>query len=274
MDFGIKLGGSNYLGDIGGKEKSRRDFIMDMKLSQSSWVYGAFFRYKFTNAIAGNFSVNYGQIKGDDALSTNHGRMWRNLRFKNNILDISVRGEYYFYEASDVGGTGRYSISMKAYGHLGLTGFRHNPRGSLDGNTWTPLQPLQTEGIAYSKWGIGIPGGVGVYFTYKRKHRIGWDATWTTTFTDYLDDVSTVYADGLSGQSAILANQTAAVAPEDRWSIYEPGSKRGDPTHNDTYLFTTLSYSYILKGSNSFYRQSYGWLSGKKKSVRKVRAKF
>jgi len=273
LDFGIKLGGTNYLGEIGGKEKTRRNFIMDMKISQTSWVFGGYARYKFSKSIAANVSVNYGRIQGDDNKSTNLGRSTRNLRFRNNILDITARGEYYFFEANDVGGKGRYWLDLKAFAHLGVTGFRHNPKGSFDGFSWTPLQPLQTEGVKYSKWGLGIPGGLGVYFTYKRKHRIGWDVTWTTTFTDYLDDISTVFAQGPNDGS--IGNQSGLISTDENLlGSFDIGEKRGDPTHNDTYMFTTLSYGYLIRGSNSFYRQSYGWLSGKKSKSRKVRAKF
>ena len=274
LDFGIKLGGTNYLGEIGGKEKTRRNFIMDMKLNATSWVFGGYVRYKFTNAIAGNFSINYGRIQGDDANSTNIGRNTRNLRFRNDILDFTARGEYYFFEANDVGGRGRYWLDFKAFAHLGVAGFRSNPKGGPDKYSMTtPLQPLQTEGVKYSKWQIGIPGGLGVFFTYKRKHRFGWDVTWTTTFTDYLDDISTVYAQGPNDGS--IGNQSAAVTSDEALlANFDVGQKRGDPTHNDTYLFSALSYGYLIRGSNNFYRQSYGWLSGKKSRSRKVRAKF
>ena len=273
FDFGFKLGGANYLGEIGGKEKTRRDFVMDMKLRQTSWVFGGYARYKFTKVIAGSISASYGQIRGDDALSSNIGRSTRNLRFKNNIIDITARGEYYFFEANDVGNHGRYWVDFKAFAHIGVTGFYHNPRGSADGSSWTKLQPLQTEGIKYSKFQAGIPGGLGFYFTYKRKHRIGWDISWTTTFTDYLDDISTVYTTGPNDGS--IANQSAAATTDQNLlGSFQVGEKRGDPTHNDTYMFTTLSYGYVLRGSSTFYRQSYGWLSGRKSRSRKVRAKF
>ena len=31
-DIGVHVGGANYLGEMGGKEQTRRDFIWDMKL--------------------------------------------------------------------------------------------------------------------------------------------------------------------------------------------------------------------------------------------------
>lgn len=283
IDFGIKLGASNYLGDIGGKEKTRRNFIWDMKLTQTNLVGGIYGRYKINGTFGVQASLNFGQLSGDDQLSENPGRHYRNLRFKNNILELSLRGEVYIFEMNDVGNHGRYWVDMKTYAFAGLTGFHHNPKGQIYGTSeWHKLQPLQTEGVAYSNWGIGIPAGLGLYFTYKRKHRIGWEMAWTTTFTDYLDDISGFYAD-LSGSSELaqdLANQTALITDDpDILANYAPPSdnnlgKRGDPTHNDAYLYTTFSYGYVMRGKSNFYTQNYGWLTGRKKTVRKVRAKF
>ena len=76
FDMGIKFGGANYLGEIGGKEKIRRDFLWDMKLQQTNQSFGAFARYKFNSYFGLDFSINYGQISGDDALST---KPWESL---------------------------------------------------------------------------------------------------------------------------------------------------------------------------------------------------
>jgi hypothetical protein len=45
-DFGGSLGASNYLGDIGGKEQTRRDFVADLKFSQTHFAADGFARYK------------------------------------------------------------------------------------------------------------------------------------------------------------------------------------------------------------------------------------
>lgn len=284
LDFGVKLGGSNYLGDIGGKDQTRRNFILDMKLQETNLVIGGYARYKINGTFGVQGTINFGKVSGDDQLSTNPGRHYRNLRFKNNILEISGRGEVYIFELNDVGNHGRYWVDMKTYAFAGLTAFHHNPKGQIYGTSdWYKLQPLQTEGVAYSTWGFGVPAGVGLYFTYKRKHRIGWEMAWTTTFTDYIDDISGFYADPstLSSPLAIeLANQTSLITSDQNiLASYSPPSennigKRGDPTHNDTYLFSTFSYGYLIRGKSNFYTQNYGWLTGRKKTVRKVRAKF
>jgi hypothetical protein len=277
-DFGGKLGAANYLGEIGGKEDIRRNFIMDMKLRATRPVISAYARYKLNGYFAFSGSITLGQITGDDQFSENIGRNTRNLRFKNNLFEVSTRTELYIYEMNDVGGSGRYWVDMKIYGFTGLSVFRSNPKGRIDGQSeWYELQPLQTEGVQYSKWGLGIPAGAGVFFTYKRKHRMGFEMNWTTTFTDYLDDISTVYADpsGMSSLGAQLANQSALTdADPVLLQSFQAGQKRGDPTHNDSYLFATLSYGYVLRGKSNFYKQNYGWSSGKKYQARKVRAKF
>jgi len=276
-DLGIRLGASNYLGDIGGKDKTRRDFILDMKLRQTSLVGGAFLRYKLDKRWSLNAQINYGRIRGDDAFSTNEGRMWRNLRFKNNIIELSGRGEYYFYTDADFGNTGKYNTELKAFFHAGFTGFYHNPKGSLNGSTWTALRPLQTEGVKYSRIGFGIPLGLGLVFTVKRDHRIGLDFSWSTTFTDYLDDISTAYYDpvNMSSNAANLANQS--IAPEEQIYNYMPGEKRGDPTHNDTYMFTTLTYSYYLHERNKVFNSKRRQLrarSNRRTGRRVIKSKF
>ena len=279
-DIGFKLGTTNYLGEIGGKEKTRRNFILDMRLPHTGVVIGGFARYKINNYWSVNTSLSYGQIKGDDANSTNPGRMWRNLRFKNNILELSSRGEFNFFQEPDLGGRGRFKNEFKSYIHGGLTCFYHNPKGSSDGITWHSLQPLQTEGQKYNRIGLGIPLGIGAVLTYDRNHRFGIDFTWTTTFTDYLDDISTVYADPsqLSPLGAQLANQSEGVVPTEQRFNFVTGEKRGDPTHNDAYIFATVSYSYLIQSRNKYYRQSRAKLRrgrGRRSNRgRKIRAKF
>lgn len=284
-DIGVGVGVANYLGEIGGLEKTRRNFVWDMKIPQTRSSASVFWRYKINDYVAANVALNYCRIKGDDNLSTNPGRVNRNLRFVNNVFDFTTRAEGYFYKISDFGNRGRYYVSFEAYGHAGVNAFYSNPKGSLDGTSWVPLAPLQTEGVNYKQFGVGIPVGLGFFFTIKKKHRIGWDLTWVTTFTDYLDDVSGVYADPntLSSSEAVaLANQTANVTSDPAViASYAPPSennngKRGDPTHNDSYMYMNLSYSYVLKGryKGNFSSGRYGSKKRRRKTVRKDRIKL
>lgn len=280
-DFGARVGISNYLGDMGGNEKTRRDFIADMKLNQSRWVLGGFARYRLNNLFAVNAGLTYARIQGDDAKSTNPGRRGRNLHFRNDLLELYARGELFFLEDNDVGNRGRYQVDFQAYGFAGLAGVMHGPKAQLNGK-WVALRPLQTEGVKYGLFTFGMPVGFGFFFTQKRKHRFGFEMQWTPTFTDYLDDVSTVFADPakLGSPEAIELSSGRDKLPLLAEGIppienYLPGEKRGDNTHNDNYLFAAFTYSYLVRGYSTFYTQHYGWLGGRKRAKkRNVRAKF
>lgn len=285
-DFGGSLGASNYLGEMGGKEQTRRDFVADLKFSQTRFAMDGFARYKFHPNISAKVAFTYGRLKGADRLSTNPGRVGRNLNFRNDILELTVDGQFFFYEINDIGRAYRYRNDFRCYIFAGLGGMHHSPKGQLYGQgDWVKLQPLQTEGVHYSKWQFVIPSGVGLYFTVSKHHRIGWEFGWRKTFTDYIDDVSTVYADPttLSSQQSIdFANQSQFIynnPPSDvtvpKPQNYSPGSKRGDPTHNDSYMFSTFSYSYTIKGKSKFARARYkAYFRKGKYKKRKIRAKF
>ena len=280
MDVGVHLGASNYLGEMGGEEETRKDFVSDLKFDQTKFAGGVFLRQKVGQSISIKGSLNYLRIAGADSLSTNPGRAGRNLHFKNNIFELAAEAQYYFFEINDLGRTYRYRNDFRTYGFAGIAGFYHNPKAMHEG-AWIPLQPLTTEGqvVPYKKLGVSIPMGVGLYFTIEKKYRIGWEVGWRKTFTDYLDDVSTTYADPstLSPVAAEVANRTDELSnPPTHPANFEAGSKRGDPTHKDNYMYTSISGSYVIRGKSSFYKSRYSShiFKGKKYKKRKKRAKF
>jgi len=296
LDLGFGLGGSNYLGDIGGKEKTRRDFVVDMHLRESRITPHIYGRYRFSKrlSVLGNFS--YVPVRDFDNETTNPARRARNLNFRNRLWELGARGEFTIYYDNDVGGRGYYNPDFKLYAFGGLSVFRSNPQGrilsaddgSLISNTWHNLREWTTEGQdkPYSRFGMALPAGIGLYFTWNKQWRLGWEFNWRTTFTDYLDDISTVYADPatLPNEMAVAfasqANQAVINAINDPGSgsvfdhQYRPGveTKRGDPTNNDSFLSTSVTLGYVIRGRSSFYRNKYSWL--KKGIGRKSRAKF
>ncbi len=276
LEIGFKVGPSNYLGEIGGKDKPSRSFVSDMQVKYTRFAVGAFARYRIVRFLAVQAAINHLKIQGSDALSTNPGRRGRNLNFKNDITDVQLRSDLYVFGINDVGHTGRYILDFKTYVFAGIAGFMHNPQGTYQ-SQWIDLQPLKTEGQSYSRFSFSVPAGAGFYMTFLRKHRFGLELTYHTTFTDYLDDISTVYADGLSGVSAEMANKTHLVAEEEgipHIANYAPGNKRGDPNDNDAFIYAQFYYSYVLRGKNSFYRQNYSWMKRRGGRVRRHRAKF
>jgi hypothetical protein len=294
-DFGVGNGVANYLGDIGGKDKTRRDFIYDLKLQKTRNSHTLFARYKITPALSWKSSLTYMRIEGDDKLTTNPARNQRNLNFRNNLFEICENIEYYFYKSSNVSGRpglrgSRKKVDFRAYLFTGVGTVFHNPQAELNGS-WVALRPLQTEGVKYSKFAFVIPYGVGLTYTINRNHRIGLEFEWRITTTDYLDDISTVYVDPAtlgSENARTLANRnpelwagSPAPSASANYGYQEFNkktgnlNKRGDAGNNDTYMTVMLSYSYVLKGKNKFYKSKYKSLQQRRKVVkRKTRAKF
>ena len=295
-DVGISLGGANYLGEMGGKEKTRRDFIWDLKLDQTRWTIGGFARYKASRLVYINVGINYLRIQGADRNSTNPERVGRYLNFRNDMIELYARPEITIFQDNDLGGKGRYSTDFRLFAYIGIAGYLSNPKGQINGTgDWHELRPLTTEGQSseYSQIGIAVPAGLGFYFTKQRKYRFGFDIGWRTTFDDYLDDVSTIYAnpDDLPNQLSIDIQNQHEFAPTEingqdvpselQYGYWDPNgsskpseNKRGDPTHNDSYLTMNVTFSYVLKGQSNFYKQRYSWIRGKRRIGRKSRAKF
>lgn len=280
-DYGVSAGVSNYLGDIGGKEQTRRDFVADMKLAKTRWNLGGFARYKVRPNISAKLAFEYLRIEGDDKLSSNPARNARNLNFRNDMFDLGLTGEYFFYTDNDLGNTYRYRNGFRAYIFAGVGAFYSNPKANV-GGSWTKLRPLHTEGVTYSPIGVNIPAGIGFYFTFQKKHRIGYELNYRTTFTDYLDDISGNYPEdpSMSGDPSlsIRTGELNPVITAENAGLYQShdwGQKRGDKTHKDAYMTMSLSYSYVIRGKSSFYRGHYGHFFSKKRGkVRKIRAKF
>ncbi|MFL5754157.1 MAG: DUF6089 family protein [Bacteroidia bacterium] len=281
LDYGGSIGIANYLGDIGGREKTRRDFVADMKMAKTRQALSGFVRYKFQPRLSVKAELMYLRIAGDDKLSTNLGRQYRNLNFTNDMFELSATGQFCFYENTDIGSDYRFRIAFRSYVGLGVGVFYSNPKTKYNGET-VKLRPLMTENVEYKPIGVCIPAVIGFNFTLKKRHRIGWELNWRTTFTDYLDDISTVYADpkDIGNEAALVANRSAELDqskyPTTIKYSFLPGSKRGDPTHKDSYLTMNVSYSYVLRGKSSFYRSRYGSFFNKrgKRRTRKIRAKF
>ena len=282
LDLGLTVGGSGFLGDIGGKNINAKSFIGDLLLKQSNISAGGFLRYKLNKKWAFNSSLNYTRLTGDDANSLAGPRYWRNLRFINNIFELGNSAEFIVHQINDLGGTGRYNTSMNFYLHAGFSLFYHNPRGSKNGYTWVNLKPLRTEGYSYSSIQFAIPFGGGVVITHNRYTRFGLVLNYRQTLTDYLDDVSTIFIDptNLSSDAIELANQY--IGPEEESLNFTTGQKRGNSSNKDVFLTLNLTYSkyfvknnrYIRNQNSRRLRSNYRSRKFKKRRSKIIRSKF
>lgn len=277
-EYGGTLGLSNYLGDIGGKEKDRRNFISDMRLTKTRWNTGFFVRNKWHPLFSWKLAVDYIRLEGDDKLSTNPGRQARNFNFRNDVFDFSFNMDYFVFTDNDVGNTGRYQNALRIYIFTGASGFYSNPKTFYQG-AWVALQPYATEGYTYRKFVFAIPMGIGAYFTLKKRNRFGVEVNYRKTFTDYLDDISGNYPstppDNAYEQGLIL--RTLELNPGDYPQGYYShtwGAKRGDPSHKDAFITLNFTYSRVIRGKPSFYHYHGGGFFGPKRRGRIVNTRF
>jgi len=280
MDFGLNLGGSHYIGEIGDPgitEDIENPFPLHITPQALRYNVGLFYRYNFTQNIAARFEANWVRVSGADSLSDEPSRIGRNLSFRTDIIEFSLMGEYAWLVRNDIARRSR--IDFRADVHAGIGYILYNPMGQLDGE-WFDLRPLATEGIEneYSNGALIVPIGAGFSWTFSKKIRAGMDFSYRFTFTDYIDDVSTDYAYSTElpyVESFAFANRSAEAFQRGNPDLpdpgfYNPGSIRGNPETNDGYFLVQFKVSYVINLSNSFYKARYKSLINR----RRKRTKF
>jgi len=257
------LGFSNFLGDLGGANKVGTHFVRDFDFQSVRPVISAGFRYKDSRYWAVKGNINFGWLYGDDRLTFEPYRQNRNLSFRSPIGEISVQAEGYFtkekqghlYKIKNVKGWKNLDIS--AYGFIGVGVAFFNPKAKYQGK-WYALQPLGTEGQdlpggpkKYNRATMVIPIGIGGKYAINKQWSIGLEVGVRYSFSDYIDDVSTVYYDNDSinkyrgSVAAHFANPSInIVGPFDGISVTGTGQQRGSPKAKDAYIFTFVSVNY------------------------------
>lgn len=260
FDVGINFGGTGFLGDIGGTSEVAKGFLGDIVLKQTNITSGIYGRYKINSKIHINSGINYVKISGDDANSVGP-RAWRNLRFQNQLFELNSCLEYTFFRINDLGGTGRYRTSLNLYAFVGGSVFYHNPKGAFLENAnspikeWESLRPLKTEGqeTPYSSISFSTPYGLGAIVKTATFYKFGIYFRYMKNYTDYLDDVSTVYAHNASEGN--IANQYNG--PEEQTGSFATGQIRGNPKSLDDIFMLNLSFSKIISSKNNIYYADY-----------------
>ena len=212
---------------------------------------GLIYRYNITDRWAFKGSILYGRIFADDANADSEWQRNRNLSFRSDIFEFSGQLELNFL-SYEIGDSRRPS---SPYLFLGFSVFRHNPQAEFNGR-WVDLQPLGTEGQGipgfedrYALTQVSIPFGIGFKFNIWKN--LGGAVEWgmRRTFTDYLDDVRTVYVDPvlLEDQNGPLA---AALADRSLVPSGPNGDnarmQRGETNRVDYYIFAGIMLTYKI----------------------------
>lgn len=256
FSFGI----TQFLGDLGGKDQVGTDYsLKDLDLKSLNYMAMIGYRHRLSKLFATTTSLTFAILKGDDALTTEKYRHARNLKFRAPILELSQRLDFMLYRKEKIGK--RYNIrglkgfnnrneQVYAFAGVGLVYFA--PQGQLVGsNTWYDLRSKSTEGQGLlggikksSPVTICLPIGLGFRVGISREWRIGLEASYTKTFSDYIDDVHGVYYDNslLAAQkgpiAAALADRSDHNNP-DQHNWFGTGQQRGDK-QKDAYFFVNV----------------------------------
>ena len=256
-EFSFGLGASSFLGDLGGANRigshnivGYRDF--EFKATRPAIQIG--YRRFFSPNIAAKANFIFGQVSGNDALTQETYRKNRNLHFKSPIAELAVQVEYFpfreyfghIYRSNGVVGKRVNHLSPYLFGGIG--GFWYNPKAKYNG-TWEKLRPLKTEGVEYGSFSIALPVGLGLKYAIDKQWSIGLEVGIRYTFTDYIDDVSTVYVDQSNESPMVQYLSNPALNEQGQTNWTQPGQQRGSSQSNDSYVFTILPVNYkLLRG--------------------------
>ena len=194
----------------------------------------------------------------------------RNLSFRSRIVELSIGSEYYFKNL--------FKKKSSPYLFAAVGCFYFNPKARYQGK-WYELQPLGTEGQGL----VGSPKekynrlqalgmiGAGYKLGLSRRIHLSFEIGLRFTSTDYLDDVSTKYADkgalrANGDMSPILADRSAERDYNFASHLYiaqnstftksydsygyaslkgygQAGDQRGNPKNKDKYLIYSFTLS-------------------------------
>lgn len=268
-EFYFGIGAANFLGDLGGLDRIGTDFSpVDLELKQTGFSAGMGYKYKLAKWINVSIGANYLKVRGDDKLTADIYRNNRNLNFKSNVFELLGRLEL-VYMHNRVGNrygikktmssrmrTGAYDLAA----FIGFGGFYFNPKGKDVNGNWIKLRPLHTEGQGlpggpkqYKNYSVCILMGIAYRYYIQRVWSVGLEFSFRKTFTDYIDDVSTVYHNKVLLQQA-YGNKSVEMADPSLGKIYGAtspdasgkGAQRGD-LNKDSYMSVQLTVGYLIK---------------------------
>jgi opacity protein-like surface antigen len=203
-----------------------------------AWSIGA--KYDLSERLAARANLCFTKLTADDAKSKRTTNLARNLNFTAKLREISLEAQYNIFSLNERWWT--------PYVFAGVSGFIAKPYTQL-GGTKIYLQPQSTEGQGilpaqkkYSTTNIAIPFGFGGEYALSEDVRVGVEIGYRKTFTDYIDDVSTIYVDPVA---LAAAKGPTAVALAHRGAAPYPivGLPRGNSKSKDSYYFFQLTFS-------------------------------
>lgn len=234
--FSVRAGVASYDGDL--KKKS-------FSFSQPSFIGSLGAKYDFSEHITGRAYFSMTSLQADDKKGNDYMRT-RNLSFKTHLMELELGAQYNFLNLN-------YSW-WTPYIYAGVGAFHFNPYTTDAEGEKVYLHNLSTEGQGVvpgvKKYGltqISMPFGLGAERAINEDMKVGLEMGYRKLFTDYLDDVSNVYADEatLLAAKGSKSVELAYRGDEVGSGPYPAANKtRGNPGSKDGYFYIAVTFSF------------------------------
>ena len=177
------------------------------------------------------------RIFGDDSFADSD-RVVRNINFFSNNVELSTVATVHLLKK---GRQYHQRPVFNMYGFAGVGLLYMNPKTTRDNGEVVALQPIQTEGEAYSRFQPVVPYGLGIKIKVSMFLDVMIEGGNRITFTDYLDDVSKRRYHDHPEANYVLTDPLAI-----ELNKRGPAVVRGNPENNDGYFFLNVKVQYYL----------------------------
>ena len=233
LEIGPHAGVSYYMGDLN----------PTLPFAMSQLEYGGLVRFNYNSRWTFRADYSYLTVKADDKIIK--WRPERGLNFTSKIHDLSFVAEFNFWEYY----TGNPKRNVSPYIFGGISVFYYTAFATV-GDTLIDLGDHKTEPVPTdSKWydkafgktspiGVTIPFGMGVKFALSKHIAATVEWRMQKTFTDYLDDVATVYPADDQHATVIVDDMYYDLTDPTATPSGIPVNSQGHPTDNPNGRYT------------------------------------
>jgi len=239
----------NYQGDLNPSS---------FKFSHSKPTVAFTIRQSFNRWLSLKGGLAIGSIEAADKYNRDYLKP-RNLSFNSTIKEASLSFETSLLDLSTT------HFTPYIYGSVSL--FHFNPWAYDRNGKKTFLQPLSTEGQGlpqfpkqkpYKLTQLNVGFGIGARYAINDNINIGVEFSQRKTFTDYLDDVSSIYVDRAvllqaKGSKAVEMAYRGDELPGGR-SYPNHGEQRGTPSEMDWYYFFGINFEIRLSAFTQMFK--------------------
>lgn len=261
MELNAGIGFAYYYGDLNTSNNGSSPVALfgeslNPKNFKLSYSLGT--RYYLPNFLSVGVNYYHMYLSGYDSdngvtnpTDASYGRQVRNLSFHTAVnagfLDLQIE------PLRNRKTWGSYRLIFSPYVGAGIGFFQFNPKTIYNGQE-VELQPLGTEGQGLPGYApkyrlvdiiIPVNAGLKVYFP-SRRVSLALDFNYNHTFTDYIDDVSSVYPVKADLQAAYQTSNPV------KYALVSALSDRGLSPHADGEIRGHGNYDFFLTGQLKF----------------------